>query len=273
METPLPSFRKPPLVETAISLQFQLVDGLKNAHLAIFWEGMRKEFPKVTDAQLLPEQIELFGEDALRTRGVPGFRIAGAGGASRMQMASEDDQAMVQIQNGRIISNWRRGAGGEYPRWGIVLSRFKESLDKFKAMLAAENLGAVSLNQWEVVYVNHLLKGRDWDAPTDWPDLLPGLVAKDIRYSTGILESVACGIHIVMPDNRGRIHAELFHGFNSPGAAPQELLSLQITARGGVCEFTDEQAYNGLELGHVAIVQAFCDLTGPEAQKKWEREV
>lgn len=273
MERKLPSFRKPPLVETAISLQFQLIDGLKNAHLAMFWEDMRKEFPKVTDAQLLPEQIELFGEEALRTRGIPGFRIAGAGGTSRMQMASEDDQAMVQIQNGRIISNWRRGAGGEYPRWGTVLSRFKESLDKFKAMLATEKLGTASLNQWEVVYVNHLLKGRDWNTPADWPDLLPGLVAKNLRYSASILESLVCGIHIVMPDNRGRIHAELFHGFNSPEATSQELLSLQITARGGVCEPTDEQAYNGLEHGHLAIVQTFCDLTGSEAQKKWEREV
>ncbi len=259
-------------METAVGLQFQLIDGLKNAHLAIFWEGMRKEFPKVTDAQLLPEQIEPFGGDALRTRGVPGFRIAAAGGAARLQMASEDDQAMVQVQNGRIISNWRRGGGSEYPRWGTVLTRFKESLQKFRDMLATEKLGTVSPRQWEVVYVNHLLKGRDWDTPADWPDLLPGLAANHHGYSAGALESIGCGIHIVMPENRGRVHAELFHGFDSPGQASRELLSLQITARGGVREPTDEQAYNGLKLGHEAIVLTFCELTGAEAQKKWERE-
>jgi hypothetical protein len=76
-----------------------------------------------------------------------------------------------------------------------------------------------------------------------------------------------------MPDNCGRVHAELFHGFSSPEAASQELLSLQITARGGVGEPQEEQAYNGLERGHVAIVQTFCGLTGPDAQKNWEREV
>lgn len=118
MESNLPSFRKPPLVETAISLQFQLIDGLKNAHLAIFWLAMRDAFPKVSDAQLLPEQIETFGEQALRTRVFPGFRIAGAGAATRMQMASADDQAMIQIQNGRIVSNWRRSRSWRIPPVG-----------------------------------------------------------------------------------------------------------------------------------------------------------
>ena len=273
METALPSFRKPPLVETAISLQFQLIDGLKNAHLAIYWQAMRNEFPKISDAQLLPEQVELFGEQALRARRFPGFRIAAAGEACRMQMASQDDQAMVQIQNGRIISNWRRGTAGEYPRWGSVLSRFKESMRKFKEMLASEKLGDVVVNQWEVVYVNHLLKGRDWDTPADWHSLLPGIVANPTGYSAGTLESLVCSVQAVMPDNPGRVHADLFHGFGSLEAAPQELLSLQITARGGVTEPTDEKAYNGLERGHVAIVRTFCDLTGPTAQKRWEREV
>ncbi len=273
MEPALPSFKKPPLVETAISLQFQSISGLKNAHLGIFWQSMRGEFPKVTDAQPLPEQIELFGTPAVRAGRFPLFRVAGAAEASRMQMASVDDRAMVQIQNGRIVSNWRRGLGGEYPRWGSVLQRFRESMRRFKETLAAEGLGAFLVNQWEVVYVNHLIKGRDWDTPADWPGLLPGIVAGAGRHTVGDLESIICRKQIIMPDNRARIHVDLLHGFSSPESAPQELLSLQITARGGVSESTDEQAYNGLEFGHAAIVRTFCDLTSPGAQKKWEREV
>lgn len=273
MECKLPSFRKPPLVETAVSLQFQLIEGLRNAHLAAFWQSVRDTYPKVSDAEPVLEQVELFGEKSLRTRRFPSFRIASAGGAARMQMASADDQTMVQVQNGRIIFNWRKGPAGVYPRWHKVLPRFQAALDKFTGMLASEKLEQPAFNQWEVVYVNHLLKGQDWGGASDWPALLPGLVVESSRVTAGTVESLACSLHAIMPDNRGRIHIDLFHGFSGADGIAPEILSLQIAARGGMAAMGTGPAYDGLELAHGAIVQTFCDITGREAQVRWEREV
>lgn len=272
MEPPLQSFRRPPLVETAVALQFNSVDGLKNAHLGILWQAMRGDFPLVSDAQPLPNQTETFNEQGLHVRRLPIFQLAPVAMTTRLQMASADDRTMVQIQNGRIILNWRKGRDGEYPRWRTLLPKFKAAVDQFNEMLAAEKLGPAAMNQWEVVYVNHLVRGRDWDSPADWPALLPGLVAGKTSFETGKLESLYCRIQLLMPDNTGRIHVDLFHGSNGLDTTDSEVLALQITARGGLPEAPSANAYDGLELGHQAIVRTFCDLTGPQAQSKWERE-
>ncbi len=271
METPLPSFRKPPLVETAVALQFNAIKNLKNVHLAIFWQAMRADFPKVSDAQPLPEQTEVFGEQALRPRLMPSFQIAPASAAARLEMTSSDNCTVAQVQNGRIIFNWRKGENADYPHWKGLLPKFREAVKTFNEALAAENLGPILPNQWEVVYVNHLMRGRDWNSPKDWPAMLPGLVAEGNGLSVGTLESLSCRTQSLMPDNAGRVYVELLHGFNSLDPAASEILALQIAARGGVREGNMQQAYNGLELGHQAVVRAFCDLTGHEAHWKWER--
>ncbi len=272
METSLPSFRKPPLVETAVAIQFNAIPNLKNVNLAIFWQAMRADFPNVSDAQPLPEQIEVFGEQALRPRLMPSFQVAPATAAARLEMASSDNCTVTQVQNGRIILNWRKGDNADYPRWKELLPKFRAAVKTFNEALATENLGPILPNQWEVVYVNHLVRGRDWDSPKDWPALLPGLVAKRNGLSVGTMESFSCRTQSLMPDNSGRVYVELLHGFNSLDSAASEILALQIAARGGVQEGNMQQAYNGLELGHQAVVRAFCDLTGNEAQSKWERK-
>lgn len=273
MEHKLPSFKNPPLVETALSVQFQFIDGLKNAHLAIFWQSLQGAFPKVFDAEPIPEQIEIFGGQALGLRRFPSIRMSGGGVAARLQMASADDHAMVQVQNGRIVFNWRRAGSGAYPHWHNVIPRFREALDKLNKMLASHALPQTAPLQWEVVYVNHLPKGRDWNSPADWPSLVPGLIGNVAAVSTGAMESLGYSAHISLPEARGRLHVDLFNGFSHPEPTSSEVLVLQITARGGISEPTMELAYNGLELGHAAIVRTFCDIIGHEAQDRWEREV
>ncbi len=273
MESELPTFKKPPLVETAIGVQFQVIDGLKNAHLATFWQSIRDDFPKIFDVELLPEQIESFGEQARRMSRFPSFRIGSSGGAARMQMASLDDQEMVQVQNGRLVFNWRQTPGGEYPRWRRVFPRFTAHLGKFSKVLAENGLGRMTPVQWEVVYVNHLTKGRDWSSPMDWPMLLPGLIGDVSKISVGALESIGYSAHIGLPQARGRVHMDLYNGFSGIEGNAPETLVFQITARGGLLEPRLDSVYDGLQLGHVAIVQTFCDLTGREAQAGWEREV
>ncbi len=272
MEQTLPSFKSPPLVETALSVQFQLIEKLRNAHLVLFWESIRTEFPEISDAQPLPEQVEMFDVPP-RIQRLPSFRIANEGPAVRFQMASADDQTMVQVQNGRIIFNWRKTRGCEYPRWNTVFPRFKDILNEFRGMLTSEGFGPITPSQWEVVYVNHFFKGKDWNEPGDWPALVPGLVPDAMKFSTGSPESLACNVHLAMPEKAGRLHVDLFHGFTGADTKLQELLVLQITARGGIAENSPETLYNGLERGHKAIIRTFCDLTGSDAQAKWEREL
>jgi len=273
MDEPLPSFKKPPVVETAISLQFKAVEGLTNAHLGIFWDHhLRKAYPKAVDAQPIIPQMEMFGDQMHRRLRLPGFQVVPVEAAARLQMMSENDQTMVQVQNGRLVFNWRKMKDGEYPRWHHVLPAFEEALDNFRAFLPAHGFKDIEPNQWEVTYVNHLLKAHDWEKPTDWPQLLPGLIGSTENASREMIESLECRYRFALPEARGRLHVELHHAFTSLEQDATEILVLQLTARGGLELDAGRDIAKGMANGHSTIVRKFTELTGPGAHKKWERE-
>jgi len=270
MATDLPSFKKPPVVETAISVQFNRIQGFSNAHLGLFWDQIRDAYPTVLDAEPIAPQIEKFGEDVGRRPRLPGFRITPTQAAARLQMISEDGAMMVQLQNGRLVFNWRRIADQSYPRWRNVFPRFESAFSSLAAFLEAKGLHAVEPNQWEVTYVNHLPRSRDWNTPEDWPVLLPGIIGTGARASVGDAESIDCKYRLVLPEERGRLHAELFHGFTGAEEDAMEVLVFQLTARGGVVAGDDLTPL--LSAGHEAIIRTFAEFTGSQAHKRWERE-
>ena len=150
MHQVLPSFRNPPVIETALSVQFQPLKRMSNAHLGLFWNRVRETSPKLQAADPIEPQIERFGTELPRAR-FPQLRIAASHPAARLRMSSEDGHVMLQLQNGRLVFNWRRLDGGnEYPRWTQVEPQFQAALRELTAFAETEELGAIEPNQWEV---------------------------------------------------------------------------------------------------------------------------
>jgi uncharacterized protein (TIGR04255 family) len=271
MNHDLPSFKNPPLIETAMSVQFKPVEGFTNAHLGLFWNQLRDEYPKVEDAQPIVSQEELFDDKIQRVR-LPRFRIVAGEAASRLQMSSRDGRTMVQLQNGRLVFNWRRMENERYPHWNEVHSKFEAAITVLRAFLGDQNLKDIEPKQWEVTYVNHLLKGRDWNEPADWSLLVPGLLGAIPNARTAAIESLGCNYRFLLPDKAGRLHIDLYHGMTSTEVDGIEVLVLQLTARGSLDSAGGRDISAGLAIGHAAIVRKFAEVTGPQAQKNWERE-
>jgi len=271
MDQALPSFRKPPVIETALSVQFQPLKQMSNAHLGLFWNRVRETYPKLQDADPIKPQIERFGDDLPRAR-FPQLRIAAAHPAARLRMSTEDGHAMLQLQNGRLVFNWRRLDGGkEYPRWTKVEPQFQNALRELEAFAEAEQLGSIEPEQWEVTYVNHLVRGREWNEPSDWREVLPGVIGATTAISGAGLETMGCHAHFALPDDAGRLHVEVTHGFAGPDEDADELLIVQLTARGGIDESRDVST--GLALGHETIVRSFAEITGEGVRREiWEQE-
>lgn len=270
MNQDLPSYKNPPVVETVISVQFEPITGFKNAHLGLFWNQLREAYPNVEDAELIARQEEKFGEDIRLGTRLPRFQIGRAEAAARLRMVSEDNHAMVQLQSDRLVYNWRRMDEGEYPRWHSVQPCFLAAFDELNKFVDHQSLGGVKPNQWEVTYVNHLLKGREWHTPADWPKLIPGLIGDATSAKAVASESLDCKWKFLLPESRGRLHINLFNGFTAHDTHSQEVLVLQLTARGGIDTGCEDGALKGLEQGHSTIVQTFDDVTGPEAHDLWE---
>jgi len=271
MDSSTPSFEAPPVVETAISVTFKPIKGFGNAHLGLFWQQVRGDFPERTDAEPIESQEERFDSDGRRGPAAPRLqlRLSRAMGASRLQMASEDGHRMVQVQNGRLVYNWRRLTEEEtYPRWSSVRPAFHDALSSFERFLEAEQLGPPAPMQWEVTYYNYLLRGREWKTAADWPRVVPGIVGGATQVEMGALESFSANWHYVLPEKAGRLHVDLFHGYTGPDENAREALILQLTARGPVAPDLDA----GLELAHAAVVRTFAEITSEEAHELWRRQ-
>jgi uncharacterized protein (TIGR04255 family) len=271
MDRALPSFRNPPVIETALSVQFQPLRHMSNAYLGLFWNRVRGAYPKLHDADPIEPQLERFGPPVARGL-FPQLRIATSHPAARLRMSSDNGHAMLQLQNGRLVFNWRRldGMSG-YPRWTQVEPRFPEAFRELSAFAQHEGLGPIVPSQWEVIYVNHLVKGREWNDPSDWHAVLPGVVGAAATVSTGKFESMGCHAHFVLPNDAGRLYVEVSHGFAGAHEDADELLVVQLTARGGIDESRDASA--GLALGRESIVRTFAEITGARVRADvWEQE-
>ncbi len=269
MDQPLPSYRDPPVVETALSVQFKPVKGLRNAHLGLFWQQSRDSFPTVNDAEPIESQEETFGGHRQR---LPHFRFATGHQGARLQMEARDGHMMIQLQNGRLVYNWRSLDDGLYPRWDRVLREFLRALARFSGFLEAEGLPSIVPIQWEVTYVNRFVRGREWQENAEWTDVVPGLIGTASRLRTASLETVSTNWHFVLPERVGRLHVDLTHGFAGPEDEAEEFLILQLTARGGIDEEKGHDLNWGLNTGRKAIVRSFSEITGKGVQTLWGRE-
>jgi len=262
----LPSYKRPPVVETAIGVQFQALKLFRNVHLWEFWFGIRDEYPETQDQEPLDQKTELFGDDIQRGPQLP--QIQYRAHASRLQACKEDRHEMVQIQNGRFVFNWRRLEGGKYPRWTRTSAEFWVKYRLFTEYIGEKKLGDIIPNQWEVTYVNHLMQGQDWQTEADWPELLPGILGESGRVTSGTLEAVDYTTQFALKDGRSRLHIEVKKAALAKNPE-QELLVLTLTARGGIA--SERTLEDCLLDGRRAIVTSFTEITGDAAHERWER--
>src|SRR5438874_10933045 len=73
----LRSFKRPPVIETVLGVQFDPLPAMTNAHLGLFWELLGAEWPHVTDVMAIEQQFERFGEEQLWAKlGMLRFKIS-----------------------------------------------------------------------------------------------------------------------------------------------------------------------------------------------------
>lgn len=268
----LPSFRKPPVVETILGIQFEPIPGFTNSHLGAFWAslGGRDKWPFSDDAQPLEQEFERFGEDR-QWQPIGAFRL----GLShiptyRMRLHNAERDRLVQVQNGRFIYNWLGTKGGEYARYERIRPEFEEYFEKFRQFLQLQGLPQIQVNQWEVTYTNHLPKGTVWSNISDWKDVFKFQTVPPAQINDCSLESFGGQWLYEIAPRQGRLRIQLQHAFNEER---QEILLLTLTARGPVreCEGVAETFEAGLNLGHEVIVTSFDELASDQAKNYWEQ--
>ena len=263
----LPQFRKPPVAEVAVGVQFQ-APMLTPVHLGLYYQRIKSRFPVVAVQPPLPPAFETFGS--------PPFQIPVFGGVTsfqpRMWFGSEDGSSLIQLQTGRVLFNWRGQDAGGYPHFETVCREFTNALDELEAVIEAEHLAQLAVNQCEVVYVNPLPMsatgvplsepqkvfrvwsnaiGDEWREP-------PEDIAFNVRYPLATKEGVQFG----------RLTAALSSGLEH-GKEPT--FRLELTARGQPASSSRSDISAFHEHAHQAIVRCFAAITTPEMHRRWGR--
>ncbi|MDY7009860.1 MAG: TIGR04255 family protein [Planctomycetota bacterium] len=264
------TFKHPPVIETVLSIQFERLPELTNAHLGAFWQQRKSEWPQANDAPPLEEQFETFGKQTGWQKGIH-LKITQAP-AARLQMKNATGDRMIQLQNCRLDYNWIGQSKQKYPRYNTVRPEFDKILIAFEELVTEHRLGDLVPNQWEVTYVNHIFKGEIWSNSEDWASLfkLPGLavVPEGLRF-----EGFGGHWHFEIEPQRGRLHVAIQQALVGD-PEKKEALVMNLTARGPIAN--NQNAITaideGLNLGHDVIVKSFRDLTSQQAHDYWNRE-
>lgn len=260
-----PLFRRPPVVETALGIQFSELHNFKAVHFGLLYEQLRDRFPVVQDHPRLEPIVELF---PLRPR-LPAFRIGGSyGGPERAWYLAQDESCLVQIQPDRFGFNWRSGGEhDDYPRFSENCPKCVAEFREFCEFCEAQGIGRVQPNLVEVVYVNHIRPQPGESAIKCFDAVFSGI---DWRHSDDWLpppETASLNRTFLIGENEGRLYAEasIVQERNR-----SEFVLLKMTAR--VHHREDRSVSDSLQLAHDWVVNGFVSLTDPVArQERWEQ--
>lgn len=273
METPLPDFDNPPVVEVALSVQFETLSKLQTPQLGLLWREFRERFPLTEDHAPLNAVIEQFGgpETAkVQAR----FEMLPSPPPPRCWFLNEAGTELVQVQQDRFVHNWRKaGTDAEYPRWEYVQKAFANELERFRAFLEREHLGSMNPNQCEVTYVNHIVAGQGWKNHGELGEVL---TVFEQRHSDSFL-SPSKDVHIRLNHTMentageplGRLHVLVQPGFRKDDDQPMWLLNL--TARGRPGKEDVDGVLQFMDMGREWVVRGFASMTTEKMHKIWGR--
>ncbi len=272
MNDPLQKYENPPLIESVISVQFSPLQKYRNPHSGWFWKQfLGKEWTEIEVAPTIPDQFEKFGPLRRWMPEGPTLQFHPGVQTDRTQYVRKDEERMLQVQNSRLIYNWRKRAG-TYPTFDILFSEFSSLLFSFKEFIAAAELGEMQQNQWELTYVNHIPKGDLWSDPGDWSQLMPSFrpIVTDVSGQT--FDAFNGEWHYDLDGDRGRLHINIRKA-RLVGSAEKELLIVQQTARGEIDDAKEWSLAAGLSRGREAIDRSFASLFNKTVQDvSWRRQ-
>ena len=274
MEIPLPDFTDPPVIEVALSVQFDALSALRTPQLGLLWQEFRKEFPATEEHPPLEPVIERFGVRPTQ-EGAVRVEMLRRPPTPRCWFLNKDGTELIQIQQDRFVRNWRKvGDKSTYPRYeDHVRPTFQRDLKRFQAFLQREQLGDLKPNQCEVTYVNHIPAGQGWQEHGDLGEVITVFQRSFSDSFLDIPEDARLRLRFLIPDEDqagkpiGRLHIEIRSGFRSNDKHP--LFIMTLTARGAPCGDGIDGVLGFLDLGRKWIVRGFVSITTRKMHKLW----
>lgn len=263
-----PSFDNPPVVETAMSIQFDELTGFKAIHFGLFHERIAEHYPISEDHPRLQPIEELFP----KAPAMSGFQFHAGVRPQRVWFKdTEFGSQLVQLQPDRFTFNWRRPDNDvPYPRYTQNSQQcFREFYAFVEFCRQTPELGEIRPNMCEVAYVNHI-----W--PT--PESNETAIALFARMFSGITwehsdeclpnpEVAVLNRTYVIGEERGRLYAEASIVHKKERGS---FILLKMVGR--VLRNEGENIEDSVQLAHDWVVNGFVSLTDTAIRRdRWRQ--
>ena len=267
---PSPSFRRPPVVETVLTVQFEPLPGFLPVHLIDWFQTNRGTYPQF----LLEHRLRPIVLPARLRGGTTPPRPA-LSDAARVVARSEDGSWAVQFQADRLAVNWRGpGETEPYPRFEQAAKRFAEVWGTFLEFARAKTLGRVRPNVGEVNYLNLIPPPPGVPAGEDFARVLCLVPPNQPSGITPLPPAAGCDLNRVFefPQESGRgrrLLTEARLTTRGGGVDRQTLFKLtaQVTMDGG------PEVASGLSAAHDLVVRGFVALTDGDVRRdRWQQD-
>ncbi len=267
----LPNFEHPPVVEVAISLQFQKCQGLRSIQMASLLPRF-SQFTKSEEHPQLEPVIEQLEPGPVRP--TMQFEISNVPPTPRFFFLNDPGTELIQIQQDRFGHNWRKiGSQENYPRYEVIKTQFNENLETFCSYLNEQKLGKFVPKQCEITYVNHIEAGNGWN---EFSEIGQVFTTQQANYSDDFLnhsETVSFSeTHIIRngeaPIGRLRINVEPAYLTGTS----KKVFKMVLVARGAPLSADISGVLNFLDIGREWVVRGFTSITQESMHKIWGRK-
>jgi uncharacterized protein (TIGR04255 family) len=265
------SFRDPPVIEVAFSMQFTA--GVIDLELLGEIAGHAKAaFPRREQHPPIPAMNEEFNVRVA----VPQLIFQTAPGLPRTWFVNPDGSRLVQVQSDRLGYNWRRDglSQGEYPRYnGLRQELINQVLPIAERVVTS--VPTARINVVELSYINELRAGEA--APRGLHPPLNRFLRSVGSFDGEFLpqpEDARLQARWRIPGDAGvpvgRLYAAAEPAFSNRDETPIYVLNLTARLLAGHSGPSDAVAL--LDTAHEWIVRGFKDLTTDEMHKIWSLE-
>lgn len=260
----LPNFENPPIVEALASVEFESLQ-LTTLELGDLVKRWSAEYPVLSEHETLPPTIP-FGSAS----GPFQFSFGSPAPSIRFWAAAADSQWLAQLQNDRVVLNWRRAHGElRYPGFGALRDRLYALLDDLLRFTIENNRPQPAPLLAEYTYVNNLEAAAS--------DYLYSIVTAPLRPLPG--DELYTGFRLVreVPSAAGRgeltITAEPVPQDAGQGSSVRHAsVALNVTTRVFLnANATLAAAKEACDFAHQTSRTGFTAVTSREIQERWGR--
>lgn len=269
--TKLPEFERAPVVEVAISVQFDapVLDG---PMVTLRWSEIRDRFPRYEVVPPMPRNIERFGESQS-----PEFEIqfGNAPITPQLLMLTQSGHEALQLQENRIGYTWRKlNHKDVYPHYSHIREKFQKEIADFQTYIHRHQLSGFSPVQCELVYVDALLPQPGiWSEHSELGKIIPSVASRITEGKLPHLEETSYKSTYIIPDPDGNPHGRLRVAVEPRIYAPDQtpMYLMTTTARGAPKSNEPSDIFDTLDTWHHWILRVFVGLTSSEMHQVWGR--